>query len=55
MSDSDKICLQLYLDVQEYGVQLAKFGLQPLEMPPYQRLLEAVSPSNQLQTPGTPA
>ncbi len=44
MSDSDKIGLQLYLDVQEYGNQLVQFGLFPTEMPTYQKLLEVVTP-----------
>ncbi len=45
MTDSDKIGLQLHLDVQEYGNQLSEqFGLFPSEMPSYQKLLEAVNP-----------
>ena len=45
MSDSDKIGLQLHLDVQELGNQLANtFGLFPSEMPSYQKLMDAVNP-----------
>lgn len=46
MSDSDKITLQLHLDVLEYGQQVAQLGLglQPAGMPAYATLLEAVSP-----------
>mmetsp|Transcript_18657 Transcript_18657/g.40080 ORF Transcript_18657/g.40080 Transcript_18657/m.40080 type:complete len:830 (-) Transcript_18657:232-2721(-) len=47
MSDSDKITLQLYLDVQEYGQQISKFGLDPSSMPSFQRLCEAVAPPKQ--------
>ena len=46
MTDSDKIGLQLHLDVQEYGNQLSgQFGLFPSEMPSFQKLAEAVNPS----------
>lgn len=45
MSDSDKIGLQLHLDVQEYGNQLSQqFGLFPSEMESYQKLVEVVNP-----------
>ncbi|KAG1673266.1 hypothetical protein FOA52_002546 [Chlamydomonas sp. UWO 241] len=43
MSDSDKIGLQLQLDVAEYGAQLASLGLAPDAMPTFQRLQEAVN------------
>ena len=53
MSDSDKISLQLYLDVQEFGVQLAKGfpGLPPApQLPAFQRLFASVAPQQkQLQ------
>jgi len=56
MSDSDKIGLQLYLDVQEYGAQVAKFGLQPDSLPGYQKLLASVVPSaNPAHGGATPA
>eukprot|EP00200_Dunaliella_tertiolecta_P002070 CAMPEP_0202343412 /NCGR_PEP_ID=MMETSP1126-20121109/3543_1 /ASSEMBLY_ACC=CAM_ASM_000457 /TAXON_ID=3047 /ORGANISM="Dunaliella tertiolecta, Strain CCMP1320" /LENGTH=1109 /DNA_ID=CAMNT_0048934475 /DNA_START=46 /DNA_END=3376 /DNA_ORIENTATION=- len=55
MSDSDKITLQLYLDVQEYGAQAAKFDLQPHLLPSFHALLEAVTPApTVLQAAGLP-
>lgn len=49
MSDSDKICLQLYLDVQEYGQQIQRLGLDivPESMTSYVQLLQSVTPSTQ--------
>lgn len=44
MSDSDKITLQLYLDVQEYGQQMTRLGLTPSSLQSYQSLLQAVTP-----------
>jgi hypothetical protein len=49
MSDSDKICLQLYLDVQEHGRQIARFGLVPEELESYRQLLAAVTPADKQQ------
>ncbi len=45
LSDTDKITLQLFLDVHEYGQQLVRFGLAPASMPSFVRLLEVVTPS----------
>lgn len=42
VSDTDKICTQLHLDVQEYGRQLERFGVDPEELPTYKALLECV-------------
>lgn len=44
MSDSDKSCLQLLLDVQEHGNQLAKVGLDLASLDTYQKLLSCVTP-----------
>ena len=41
-SDADKICSQLYLDVQEYGKQLKKLGIEEDSAPEYQKLCLAV-------------
>jgi hypothetical protein len=49
MSDSDKICLQLYLDVQEHGRQIAKFGLAAEELDSFNQLLATVTPPEQQQ------
>lgn len=49
MSDSDKICLQLHLDVQEHGRQIAKFGLVAVELDSYRQLLATVRPADQQQ------
>lgn len=40
-SDTEKICTQLALDVNEYGRQLAKLGVQAAELPAYAALLAA--------------
>eukprot|EP00798_Chlamydomonas_sp_ICE-L_P020242 gene20242-26993_t len=52
MSDSDKISLQLHLDVQEFGLQLTKAfpSLPPLsELVAYQNLVASVTPSSSVQ------
>jgi hypothetical protein len=43
MSDSDKIALQLHLDVVEFGQQITKFGLTPSALPAYVKLQEVVA------------
>jgi hypothetical protein len=45
MSDSEKICLQLYLDAQEHGRQAARFGLDPSAAASFQALLAVVTPA----------
>jgi hypothetical protein len=49
MSDSDKICLQLCLDVQEHGRQIAKFGLAAEQLESFSQLLATVTPPEQQQ------
>ncbi|KAI8467408.1 MAG: hypothetical protein J3K34DRAFT_481362 [Monoraphidium minutum] len=44
MSDSEKICLQLFLDAQEHGRQAERFGLAPAESASFAALLAAVAP-----------
>ena len=48
-SDADKIRLQLFLDVQEYGKQLAKLGMDVSKesTPEYHKLWQTVSPDGQ--------
>jgi len=42
MQDNDKILLQLYLDVREYGEELKKFGIDKTTFAPYKQLLVCV-------------
>ncbi|WIA09954.1 hypothetical protein OEZ85_010167 [Tetradesmus obliquus] len=49
MSDSDKICLQLLLDVQEHGRQIARFGLAAEQLQSFNQLLATVTPPEQQQ------
>eukprot|EP00884_Botryococcus_braunii_P005660 jgi/Botrbrau1/15095/Bobra.0255s0008.1 len=44
LSDIDKISLQLFLDVEEFGRQAAKFGVVPADLPGYQELWRNVAP-----------
>lgn len=52
LSDSDKICLQLFLDVQEHGRQIARFGLVAEQLESYNALLATVTPADRQQLPG---
>eukprot|EP00879_Flechtneria_rotunda_P026885 GHRR01028724.1.p1 GENE.GHRR01028724.1~~GHRR01028724.1.p1 ORF type:complete len:137 (+),score=47.98 GHRR01028724.1:252-662(+) len=49
MSDSDKIGLQLYLDVQEHGRQIEHFGLVADQLESYRQLLRTVALADQAQ------
>lgn len=49
MSDSDKIGLQLFLDVQEHGRQIARYGLVPEELDSFRQLLAIVTPADKQQ------
>lgn len=42
MTDSEKIYLQVYLDVQYYGAQLTQLGIQLHNVPSYAQLLQEV-------------
>lgn len=46
VSDTDKICTQLFLDIQEYGRNLAALGVQAADIPPYRSLWQCVAPSD---------
>lgn len=48
ISDIDKMSLQLYLDVEEYGRQLQKWDIDPTKFPPYVNLKEIVQPGERL-------
>lgn len=52
MSDSDKIGLQLFLDVQEHGRQIARFGLVADELDSFRQLLATVTPADKQSEPG---
>ncbi|XP_057460047.1 LOW QUALITY PROTEIN: conserved oligomeric Golgi complex subunit 2-like [Actinidia eriantha] len=44
VSDTDKICMQLFLDIQEYGRNLAALGVEAEKIPPYRSLWQCVAP-----------
>lgn len=44
VSDSDKVCMQLFLDNQEYGRNLAALGIDAVNIPAYCRLWNLVAP-----------
>lgn len=44
VSDTDKICAQLFLDVQEYGRRLSGLGFTVAEIPSYLSLWQSVAP-----------
>uniref|UniRef100_A0A0D6R2N2 Conserved oligomeric Golgi complex subunit 2 n=1 Tax=Araucaria cunninghamii TaxID=56994 RepID=A0A0D6R2N2_ARACU len=44
ISDTDKICMQLFLDVQEYGRRLSAIGVAAAKIPAYTSLWQCVAP-----------
>ncbi|KAJ0013350.1 hypothetical protein Pint_21670 [Pistacia integerrima] len=44
VSDTDKICMQLFLDIQEYGRNLAALGVEAADIPAYRFLWQCVAP-----------
>lgn len=46
LSDIEKMTLQLFLDVQEFGRQSQKVGIDPRQVPAYQELWKAVAPAD---------
>ncbi|GLJ13953.1 hypothetical protein SUGI_0223070 [Cryptomeria japonica] len=44
LSNTDKICMQLFLDVQEYGRRLSSIGVVATEIPAYTSLWQCVAP-----------
>ncbi|KAG6404185.1 hypothetical protein SASPL_136425 [Salvia splendens] len=50
ISDTDKICMQLFLDIQEYGRNLALLGVDATSMPAYRSLWQCVAPSERQNT-----
>ncbi|KAK4486144.1 hypothetical protein RD792_008812 [Penstemon davidsonii] len=50
VSDTDKICMQLFLDIQEYGRNLASLGVDAADIPAYRSLWQCVAPSERQNT-----
>ncbi|XP_042495891.1 conserved oligomeric Golgi complex subunit 2 [Macadamia integrifolia] len=50
VSDTDKICMQLFLDVQEYGRNLAAIGVAAADIPTYRSLWQCVAPLDRQTT-----
>ncbi|GFP87982.1 conserved oligomeric golgi complex subunit 2 [Phtheirospermum japonicum] len=50
VSDTDKICMQLFLDIQEYGRNLASLGIDAANIPEYRSLWQCVAPSDRQNT-----
>ncbi|GAB2269700.1 Conserved oligomeric Golgi complex subunit 2 [Dionaea muscipula] len=46
VSSTDKTCMQLFLDVQEYGRNLASLGVQVTDIPAYRSLWQCVAPAD---------
>ncbi|KAI7740396.1 hypothetical protein M8C21_017154, partial [Ambrosia artemisiifolia] len=46
ISDTEKLCMQLFLDVQEYGRDLATIGVEAAEIPAYCSLWQLVAPQD---------
>ncbi|KAH8486739.1 hypothetical protein Peur_069848 [Populus x canadensis] len=44
VSDTDKLCMQYFLDIQEYGRNLSTLGVDAKEIPAYQSLWQCVAP-----------
>ncbi|GAB4860459.1 Conserved oligomeric Golgi complex subunit 2 [Ancistrocladus abbreviatus] len=50
VSDTDKICMQLFLDIQEYGRNLSVLGVEAAEIPAYCSLWQCVAPAEKQST-----
>jgi hypothetical protein len=50
MSDIDKMLLQLYLDVEQFGREIANFDVDPQTLAPYQRLRQCVQEGEKFLT-----
>ncbi|OAY80434.1 Conserved oligomeric Golgi complex subunit 2 [Ananas comosus] len=46
ISDTEKICMQLFLDIQEYGRNLAAIGIRAADIPAYRSLWQCVAPED---------
>ncbi|XP_019171329.1 PREDICTED: conserved oligomeric Golgi complex subunit 2 [Ipomoea nil] len=45
ISDTDKICMQLFLDIQEYARNLSSLGIDAATIPSYRSLWQCVAPT----------
>ncbi|XP_073015314.1 conserved oligomeric Golgi complex subunit 2-like isoform X1 [Primulina eburnea] len=50
VSDTDKICMQLFLDIQEYGRNLNSLGIDASTIPAYCSLWQCTAPSDKQNT-----
>ncbi|KAF7135791.1 hypothetical protein RHSIM_Rhsim08G0188800 [Rhododendron simsii] len=50
VSDTDKICMQLFLDIQEYGRNLSALGVEAVKIPAFCSLWQVVAPTNRQNT-----
>ncbi|XP_071696603.1 conserved oligomeric Golgi complex subunit 2-like [Rutidosis leptorrhynchoides] len=46
VSETDRICMQLFLDIQEYGRNLAVLGVEAAKIPAYRSLWQLVDPQD---------
>ncbi|MED6184990.1 Conserved oligomeric Golgi complex subunit 2 [Stylosanthes scabra] len=46
VSDTDKICMQLFLDIQEYASNLSALGVEAVKIPSYRSLWQCVAPAD---------
>ncbi|KAL8167108.1 hypothetical protein V2J09_008607 [Rumex salicifolius] len=49
VSDTDKLCMQLFLDIQEYGRNLAALGVDAAEIDSYRSFWQCVAPADKQQ------
>ncbi|ESQ54830.1 hypothetical protein EUTSA_v10024490mg [Eutrema salsugineum] len=50
VSETDKMCMQLFLDTQEYGRNISALGLKPADIPVYCSLWRCVAPADRQNT-----
>ncbi|XP_071710874.1 conserved oligomeric Golgi complex subunit 2-like [Rutidosis leptorrhynchoides] len=46
VSETDRVCMQLFLDIQEYGRNLASLGVEAAKIPAYCSLWQLVAPQD---------
>ncbi|KAK3043270.1 hypothetical protein RJ639_002513 [Escallonia herrerae] len=50
ISDTDKVCMQLFLDIKEYGRNLSALGVEAAKIPSYCALWQCVAPADEQNT-----
>ncbi|MQL79813.1 hypothetical protein Taro_012234 [Colocasia esculenta] len=50
ISNTDKLCMQYFLDIQEYGRNLAELGVAASDIPAYRSLWQCVAPADRQTT-----